>query len=88
MNEAQDHVFHQISRRTKSKVQFPLRDFFLKGFTVAKKNVFFRKIFFWKKTFFLAVNPLRKKFLMGIKSLNEELDLTACINFFFTNKST
>ena len=77
MTEAPDHVFHQISRRTKSKVQFPLRDFFLKGFTVAKKNVFFRK-----KTFFLAVNPLRKKSLMGIKSLNEELDLTACINFF------
>ena len=49
MNEAQDHVFHQILRRTKSKVQFPLRDFFLKGFTVAKKNVFFSSKSFEKK---------------------------------------
>ena len=28
MNEAQDHVFHQISRPTKSKVQFPIKGFF------------------------------------------------------------
>ena len=28
MNEAQDHVFHQILRPTKSKVQFPIKRFF------------------------------------------------------------
>ena len=39
------------------KVQFPINGFFfLKGFTALKKIVFFEK-----KTFFLAVNPLRKK---------------------------
>jgi len=65
MTEAPDHVFHQISRRTKSKVQFPLRDFFLKGFTVAKKNVLFRKMFFSKKNIFFSSKSFEKKIPYG-----------------------
>ena len=54
MNEAQDHVFHQISRRTKSKVQFPIKGFFFsKDLPLLKKKFFFfEKIVFEKKRFF------------------------------------
>ena len=58
MNEAQDHVFHQISRPTKSKVQFPIKGFFLKGFTVVLKKCFLSKKLFSKKKLFLPRNNL------------------------------
>jgi len=58
MNEAQDHVFHQISRRTKSKVQFPI-----KGFFSSKDLPCYRKFcFFIVKHFSTVLSPFWETF--------------------------